>query len=395
MQRNHYVDDNTFGPAAPLLAFGLLLTGIGTAFLGPILPVLAHAWQLTDQQSGLLIAAKFFGAFLGGLSVQRVLRYGVLSGLLLAALGYTGFALSSGIVLGTFGLFVSGYGVGLSLTSINILVGRRYTNHTGSALSTINFFWSLGAVACGFLAALIVPRYGLHDPMLIYGGLFFATALAGVWLTSRGSSVADAEGHPASPHAEPLPRITHLYFAAHLFFYGGLETCMTAWLTTYSLRFTDVHLFGDQSAVVLLWTALTVGRVVASVAMRRISETAAQRIGLALSAIFIFAIATTQHSSLLSLYCVLLGLSLAPFFPSTFGILMRRRPTARQAGTVIAVSGLGAAIFPWMMGYISTQTSSLRVAMLVPMGLALVLLGLSLMRVPGGDPEFSGDEVAA
>jgi fucose permease len=395
MQRTHSQDDNTFGPAVPLLAFGLLLTGIGTAFLGPILPVLAHTWQLTDQQSGLLIAAKFFGAFLGGLSVQRVLRYGVLCGLLLAAMGYTGFALSSGVVLGTIALFVSGYGVGLSLTSINILVGRRYVTHTGSALSTINFFWSLGAVACGFLAALIVPRYGLHNPMLIYGALFFATALTGVWLTSHGNRVTNGMGDSVPTETEPLPRATYLYFASHLFFYGGLETCMTAWLTTYSLRFTDVHLFGDQSAVVLLWTALTVGRGLASVAMRRISETAAQRIGLALSAIFIFAIATTQHSALLSLYCVLLGLSLAPFFPSTFGILMRRRPAARQAGTVIAVSGLGAAIFPWMMGYISTQMSSLRVAMVVPMGLALVLLGLSLMRVPGGNPQFSADEVVA
>jgi fucose permease len=393
MQRNPSIDDNKFGPVAPLLAFGLLLTGIGTAFLGPILPVLAHMWQMTDQQSGFLIAAKFTGAFLGGLSAPKALRHGILGGLVIAGLGYTGFALSSGIVLGTFGLFVSGYGVGLGITTINILVGRRYVTHTGSALSTINFFWSLGAVACGFLAALIVPRYGLHNPMLIYGGLFFATALAGVLLTSGGGSAVNDVGESTILEMLALPRVTHLHFAMLLFLYGGLETCMTGWLTTYSLRFSDAPLLGGQSAVVLLWVALTGGRVLASVAMRKISESAAQRTGLALSAIFIFAITTTQSSSLLSLYCVLLGLSLAPFFPSTFGMLMQRQPSARQAATVIAASGLGAAVFPWMMGFVSTHTSSLRLAMVVPMALAVLLLVLSVVGVPGDKQGSAGGEI--
>jgi fucose permease len=95
--------------------------------------------------------------------------------------------------------------------------------------------------------------------------------------------------------------------------------------------------------------------------------------------VLIFALTTTRQSGLLSVYCVLLGLSLAPFFPSTFGILMRRRPTSHQAGVVIAVSGLGAAIFPWAMGAVSTHFGSLRVAMAVPMMLALVLLVLSVV----------------
>jgi FHS family glucose/mannose:H+ symporter-like MFS transporter len=395
MQRNHSTDDNTYGPVAPLLAFGLLLTGIGTAFLGPILPVLAHLWQMTDQQSGFVIAAKFVGAFLGGLSAPRVLRHGILAGLVIAGLGYTGFALSSGMVLGTIGLFVSGYGVGLGITTINILVGRRYVAHTGSALSTINFFWSLGAVACGFLAAMIVPRYGLHNPMLIYGGLFFATALAGLLLTSHRNDIANDAGDLSHVLMTALSHGIHLHFVLLLFLYGGLETCMTGWLTTYSLRFSDAPLLGGQSAVVLLWAALTAGRVLASAAMRKVSEVLAQRVGLAMSAVFIVAITLTQRSSLLSLYCVLLGLSLAPFFPSTFGLLMKRKPAARQAATVIAASGLGAAVFPWMMGFVSTHSNSLRVAMAVPAALALALLVLSLVGVPGGVQEIAVNETAA
>lgn len=380
------IDDNTLGPIAPLLAVGFLLTGIGTAFLGPVLPLLAHNWHITDEQSGLLIAAKFVGAFLGGLSVHRLLRYGVLAGLLLGCAGFIAFALSDGVGLGAVSLFVSGYGVGLSITATNILIGRRYLAHTGSALSTLNFFWSLGAVACGFLAALILPHYGLRNPMLIFGLLYLGTGLAGLVMTSHRSgpdydpAVSLAEVSKAAVTV-PLPRLVHLHFAGLLFLYGGLETCMTVWLTTYTLRFTDMRLLAGQSAVVLLWAALTAGRALGSAAMRVMSETMTQRIGLLVSAVLIFAMTTTRQSGLMSVYCVLLGLGLAPFFPSTFGILMRRRPASHQAGTVLAVSGLGAAVFPWVMGVVSTHSGSLRVAMVVPMALALLLLALSLVPI--------------
>ena len=91
----------------------------------------------------------------------------------------------------------------------------------------------------------------------------------------------------------------------------------------------------------------------------------------------IAALATTSHGPLLSLDCVLLGLALAPFFPTTFALLIKRRPTAREAGFVLAVSGLGAALFPWLMGVVSTHTGSLRTAMIVPLLLAITLLALA------------------
>ena len=58
---------------------------------------------------------------------------------------------------------------------------------------------------------------------------------------------------------------------------------------------------------------------------------------------------------------------------------MSKQPPARTAGFVLAVSGLGAAFFPWMMGVLSTRTGSLRIAMAIPWTLAIVLLLLSLV----------------
>jgi FHS family glucose/mannose:H+ symporter-like MFS transporter len=375
--------DFAAGPTALWLALGFLLAGVGTVLLGPVLPSLTSIWHLSDRDGGLLFAAKFVGSFLGGVTVPRRLRWGIFGGMVFGCIGFGTFALTlhlgpgTGLAAGAACLFLGGFGLGQIIASTNILAGLRYRQHTGSALASLNFFWSLGAVTCGLIAAAVLPRFQLSGPLLTFAALFLATGLGGLLRSSQAKAPSTNTPDEASTSIS-LPWRTLTYFALLLFLYGGLETCMTGWLTTYTLRFSDVRLLGGQSAVVLLWTALTAGRALSSLALRWMPESTLQRFGMAASALFIAALTTTHHGPLLTLYCLLLGLSLAPFFPTTFAILMLRRPRARAAGFILAVSGLGAALFPWLMGAVSTQTGSLRTAMLVPFLLAVALLALSL-----------------
>lgn len=366
------------GPSAPWLASGFLLAGLGTVLLGPLLPFLAQDWNLTDSQSGLLLLAKFIGAFLGGVTVPRKLRLGIFGGMVLACAGFAAFALSNSLLGGCITLFVSGFGLGRIIASTNILAGRRYRTHTGSALASLNFFWSLGAVLTGLLVAALLPPFGLPGPMLWFAGLFLLTGLGGLLRPRTVSS------EPAAPPetTAALHRGTIAFFAVLLFLYGGLETCLTAWITTFTLRFSDLRLLGGQSGVVLLWAALTAGRALSSVALRYTGERLVQGVGLLVSAVFIALLGYVHHGGLLSLCCILLGLGLSPVFPATFALLMNHRPSARVAGFILAVSGLGAALFPWLMGVLSTSTGSLRVAMSVPWTLAVVLLLLTPLIVP-------------
>jgi FHS family glucose/mannose:H+ symporter-like MFS transporter len=223
--------DNTAGPTVPWLALGFLLAGLGTVLLGPLLPTLAHTWSLTDAESGRLLAAKFVGAFVGGVSVPRRLRLGILGGTLLCAVGFGAFAVSPGFVSGAASLFVSGLGLGQIIASTNILAGRRYRSHTGSALASLNFFWAFGAVICGVIAAIVLPRFGYRDPLLSFAGLFLFTGLGGL-LGQYREAVPDASEEASAPTR--LPRAIFVHFSLLLFLYGGLETCMTGWLTTYT-----------------------------------------------------------------------------------------------------------------------------------------------------------------
>jgi fucose permease len=265
------------------------------------------------------------------------------------------------------------------ITSINILAGRRFTAHRGSALSMLNFSFSLGAMLSALLAAWLLPRFALRA--LLEGfAMLFAVGVAALVVQMRGNGKSAEEFDKASVEAEPqvgLSGRAYLYFAGLLVLYGGLETCLSGWLTTFALRYGDKTLAVSEYTTLLLWMSLTLGRVGASAVMLRVGEKTVQRWGLGLAAVFTAALAMAHSAVTIAGFAVLLGLSLAPFFPATWALLMAERPTARQAGIVLAVSGLGAAALPWLMGVVSTGAGSLQVALALPFAAALGLLVMS------------------
>lgn len=361
--------------------YGLMLAGLGTALLGPILPLLAKQWSLVDAQSGLLMMAKFCGAFLGGVTVSRRLRQSLLVGLIAGAIGFGGFAIAPTMAVGCVGLFVGGFGLGQIITSVNILAGRRFTEHRGSALALLNFSFSLGAMLSALLSAWLLPRFALRSVLAWFAGLFVVGAIAlCVQMRARASVTEELDvTTPTDKNPQGLSGRLYLYFAGLLVLYGGLETCLSGWLTTFALRYGDKTLAVSEYTTLLLWMSLTLGRIGSSVVMMKVGEKTVQRWGLGLAALFTVCLAMAHSAVTIAGFAVLLGLSLSPFFPATFALLMAERPTARQAGIVLAVSGLGAAALPWLMGVVSTRTGSLQVALALPFAAAVALLVMSLL----------------
>src|SRR6201996_6050547 len=181
----------TQAPSLGLMHFGLMLAGLGTALLGPILPLLAKQWNMLDSQSGLLMMAKFCGAFLGGVTVSRKLRQSLHVGLMAGAVGFGGFAVAPSMGLGSVCLFVGGFGLGQIITSVNILAGRRFTSHRGSALSLLNFSFSLGAMLSALLAAWLLPPFALRGLLEGFAALFVLGSIALTLEMTRSDGAAE------------------------------------------------------------------------------------------------------------------------------------------------------------------------------------------------------------
>ena len=342
---------------------------------------------MSDQQSGLLLLAQFCGATAGGLTVSRRLNRSLLLGLAAAAIGFIAFAMAPGIPFACVALFAAGWGVGQLITAGNITAGRRYAAHRGSALALLNFSFSLGAMLSPLLAAWLTPRLTLRTLLTGFAACF-AIVLAGLLIELRKLELRTHADQTLPGTALSESRLTlrlYLYFGLLLFLYGGVETSLDGWLTTFALRYGDRSvapvlapaLAIGQYTTLVLWASLTAGRALSSLLLLRITEAQLQRAGLILTTICIAALAMAHGALPIALLACLLGLSLAPFFPSTFALLMADKPSARQAGVVLAMSGLGAAFLPSLMGVISTHTGSLQKALTIPLTAALALLMLT------------------
>jgi fucose permease len=353
------------------------MTGTGTTMLGPILPVLSGTWHLHDAQAGTLLAAQFFGAFLGGVTVGHNARRVLLRAATTSACGLAAFAWSTthanGMMLAIAALLLAGFGIGHMVAATNIIGGQLPADHRGRNLSLLNFSWSIGAILSPVLAASVLPFVPLQYLLGTLALLF----------TCAGLAVYLHLDHPAEEAAAATlhgsARSVILFFSTMLFLYGGVETCMNGWLTTYILRYGDHTLRGSQLSMSLFWIALISGRALTAAALSVISERSLLRLGLGATTLCIACLLHAEGPLALTTCAVLLGLSMSPFFPICFSILMGHAPRAQQAGLVIAVSGIGAALFPWLAGLLSTHTGSLHIGLIVPLLAAAALLTMSFL----------------
>ena len=408
-------------PRPALLHYAALLSGFGTAFLGPSLPAFAAALHLSDRGGGALFAAQFTGAFLGGWMTRAPLRRCMLRGYTASSAGFallaTVLATHTALPFAVAALLLLGFGIGQIITSNNLLASLLWSHRRGAALTLLNFTWSAGALC----SPLFVPALlRAHAPGTVLGA--FAALLAAGLLLVRitppaqvgtaypPAQVSEQPGEPSiqpersgvkraglqtveEPHriadgfvADPtstapngLSQRVFLYFCLQLFLYGGVETSLDGWLTTYDLRYAHTtHAFAASTAA--FWFCLTGTRLAASALLLRLPERLVLRAGLALAIVTLATLLAIGRGSILPLLAGLTGAALAPWFPLLFAGLVGERPTATQAGRIVAVSGLGAAAIPWLVGQVSTATHSLRFALVLPIAGVLALLLLSFRR---------------
>ena len=377
--------DNT-APSLGLMYLGFVLTGLGTMLQGPILPLLARQWSLSDAQSGSLLLAQFCGAFVGGISMSSRIRRDLLVGFVAAALGVGGFALAPGLGVACAAIFVGGAGIGRVITALNIVAGRRFTANRGAAIMLLNFTWSFGALLSPLLAAWLAPVFPLRSLLVGFAGLF--AVCAALQLAQTRGELAEARQVEALA-AAGASRRTFLFFCGMMVLYGGLETCLSGWLTTFALRYGGGQAGGNklergELTLLLLLIGLTGGRAVASWLLLRMNEARLQRIGLGLSAVFTAALATAHSSAAIGGFAVLLGLSLSPVFPSMFSLFMGHGPTARQAGGDDRSFGAGCGGFAVGDGCdFDRGQGSLQVALVLPCLAALGMLVAGLVGAGG------------
>lgn len=353
----------------PLLHLGFALTGVGTVLLGSILPRLSAQWHLRDKDAGLLLLVQFAMSASGALLVRRNFWKTLACGYGLMSSGAFAIVLLQQRSLPAFGVY--GLGLGLAMTSTNMLTGRRYPKRMGAALALLNFSWSAGSVACPLVAAEFLRHTRASDAFVLVGLMALPFAL--VQLLGDGDDL-HAPAVPGPALAGMKEATTIAYFAFLAFLYVGIEATVGNWMSTYASRTTAWTFAASTLAVAVFWAALVLGRALTPVILTRMPEQRLYRVSV-FATIAGVLILLSAHTPLTILSgAAVTGLSLAPLFPLILALFLVEIGESNNAGWVFAVAGLGGAVLSWLTGIVSSDTGSLRIGLLVPGAAALLML---------------------
>lgn len=351
--------------------------GIATVLLGPMLPTLSARWSLNYAQAGALFTAQYFAstcavALSGVLASRWGFRFAMKFGLSLMAVGLA-FVFSGPKLLGILSIGAYGAGLGLAVPAANLLVAAVNPDRRSATLNLLNFFWSLGAVACPFLVAGAAKSQHIPLFLLCVSG-FSIIVVIGIAL--MGDNIAEPatalDQGPVLPlirdRARPFTILALLFFL-----YVGVENGFGQWMASYVKSLGTLTLALALATPSFFYASLMIGRWLAPLLLRSMDEVKLVQAGLLLACAGMAGLMFSHELFGVAVSACTAGLGLASVYPITISVLSREFPSARIGSLMFVLSNIGGGLLPWIVGISSTRFGTLRAGLFVP------LLGCVLM----------------
>ncbi len=369
-----------------LLHLGFVAVGIITTLIGNVLPTFIHRWSLTDAQGGFLIAAQFSGSSLGTALTSVLLpRFGfsrvLFAGFVAFALGFSFLGLGSWQI-SALAVFTYGFGYGLVNPATNLLGTQLPSRNVASAVSFLNFSWTIGAVSCPFVVGRLLPLIGVRGIALSIAAISLILAAFHFFHRNEiADRATERATHPWSEWKRALALAPSISLMLLFFLYVGSETGIGNWIATQEKR-----LPGNANVILLLapsffYGFLLFGRGISPLLLRRFSTGFIALCGLISAAIGTALIIFAHEPHLLFIGAAFVGFGCAPQYPilvtwvgEIFGI------NSNWLGALFfGISGVGGAALPWLMGITASQTNSLRIGFVIPF-IACITMALLIQR---------------
>jgi fucose permease len=368
-----------------LASAGFVSLGLPEGLLGVAWPSIRAEFGLSLDSLGMLLATAAGGYAIASTFSGRVLnRFGI-GTVLAVSCGVTGTALVGYSVAPGWPTMVAlgavlGAGGGMIDAALNVYAA---INHGPRVLNWMHAAFGLGA-ALGPLIMTAVIASGLSWSVGYIGVAIAQLGLAlGYWLLRARFSGTAPTAHPRRASAELL-RVPLLWLSVAIFFvYAGIEITAGQW--AYSL-FTESRGLSTTTAgiwISVYWASLTVGRILFGVVVNHVSVDSLLRACM-LAAIVASGLIWLNVQTFLSLSgLAVIGLVLAPMFPSLIATTPARlgeRPAADAIGWEVGAAVLGAALLPGVVGILAARLG-LEVVGLCLVVAACVLFGLHELLV--------------
>ena len=370
-----------------LLFAGFVLSGIATTIVGPMLPIFIKRWSLDDGQAGFFSTIQFLAALGGTLASSAIAGWRGYRPALVLGYGLMGGGLAflnadtHGVALTATAAF--GLGYGLITPGTNLFVAELGGANSASLLNQLNFAWGAGAMICSPLIAVALKRNGLG--VLLAGTAIFGGILVlGLLFVSFGGQKHEKDASPAEAGFPAIGLGVTIAMAAMFFIYVAMENGIGIWSAEYAKRLANGISGMTTRAPMFFYAGLTSGRAYAPLVLRRLSERkiVLGALGLAAAATALQIASRSLPSATVAVF--LAGLGCASIYPIYIAWLSKWYGASAKhiGGILFAFASLGGAVGPWLVGFVSKNSGSLRVGLLVPLvsGLLMIVLVLLLRR---------------
>jgi fucose permease len=351
------------------------LTGVLHSIGGPLLPSLASAFHLTDSESGFLFLAYYAGTSLGALLCGRNYSRSITLGFFALTFVCLAIAITNKTFLHPLFLLL-GICVGIPMSAVSMLAGRIFGSSSAAPLTFLNFSWSAGALIAPLFAARLLISHTYRSAYALLAFVATVAALAG-WLALEDppEKTPSAVSTPMSVHVRVI-----ILFAVLTFLEVGIENTTGSWLATYVLRTTAAGAAFAAASSSLYWWGFLASRGLSSLLLLRVD--ASRLLGFSMAAALLAALlliglpGSVDHG----LAMVLLGVALAPIFPLLLAAFFARVRQSSDLRWILAACGFGGSVLPWLTGWISARSGSLRMGLVtLPVAVLLMMSALPLM----------------
>ncbi len=413
-------DKNTLS----LLFVLFIFFGIAFTVIDPLIPIISEEFNIGYDKIGLILFASssisLIATFLSGrFSDKYDLKKIIMTGALFLAAGFMiyGFFLSL-IILALTVIFFR-VGCGILDSSIHAFVSKLYYKKHSAVFVKLDLFWYIGAVIGPLLISILL--YLKVDIRYAFIGFFISIVIVLVLFLryysglhgNRNKIKNDVLLKTGSPETEDIKDALKegtsgteqnnelnnyikivknpviLLCSMGLFFYIGIFSLLSTWLTTY---FADFNIPVSFSSAVLsvFWAFNAIGIVIAGRLIRRFNE-----LKLLLIFSIVGGISAAFYSMLPNIYVKIFFLILQAIFYSSFFPLLNAvavHEDARSSGTILgitlSISVIGLVFFQPVSGAIMEYfgTDGINYLLLITaflLFLSIVLLYKRLSKKPG------------
>lgn len=361
---------------------GFAATGVGLTQPGSLMPVLLRRWHMSDGRGGLLLFCLFLGTMAGALSSRGEMRWSVVRGAGVTALGAL-WLVVAGPAMAYAAMAVFGLGLGLAMTSVSLMQSRLLPEERRLEMVRLNLVWATGAVCGPWLAlrswhgdeAQVGSQFHTQAVLALLASFFLLFA---VWMAWRGPEPVEMLIRDETRVGQrgrwailevPWPLLALVFCAT------GVEAAAGGWLTAYAQRGGDT-VGMTIGAATCLWAGLLMARALHSTKWAVGWDEFVVLGGSTAAMAGALATLVTRPVGMVTLVAAtVLGFAIGPVYPLLLAIVLRHR---EQSG-VFVVAGAGASVLPFATGAVSGWTHSLREGLGVPLAAAVGMVVMVTM----------------